>query len=174
METPLAERKALLDWNIRTRNIKLMVAKMVREYGVWFYEWAKRLGLDGIIAKDMFSFYTPGAETDKWQSILNYQTSSLCVCGYLHSPRQKALKLILGKPARFGPLALRGFVQVYDKPQIEAFLQQPITNKHPFEKRPPDAFKVAKWLLNPVKCEVDHLSLVGPYLRNIKIKAMEV
>jgi bifunctional non-homologous end joining protein LigD len=68
LELPLAERRARLEEVlVETRDVRL--SQVVEGAGTDFFEHAKRLGLEGIVAKRAASPYRPGVRSPDWRKI---------------------------------------------------------------------------------------------------------
>jgi bifunctional non-homologous end joining protein LigD len=68
LDLPLAERRArLVEVLVETRDVRL--SQVVQGRGVEFFEQAKRLGLEGIVAKRAASPYRPGVRSPDWRKV---------------------------------------------------------------------------------------------------------
>ena len=68
METPLIERKAILD-EVVIPTSTTSVIPFVHETGIEYFEQAEQSGWEGLIAKKLSSRYYPGRRTDAWLKI---------------------------------------------------------------------------------------------------------
>src|SRR5690606_17468106 len=71
----------------------------VLEHGKAFFKEAQRLGLEGIIAKKVDSYYSPKVRNSEWLKIKIEQTEEALICGFTEGKgsRTKFGSLVLGK-----------------------------------------------------------------------------
>ena len=60
------------------------------EDGAALFEAAKRMGLEGIVAKERGSFYYPGRRSSVWQKIKVRQTTACTIIGYTKGEGSRA------------------------------------------------------------------------------------
>ena len=77
----LVERKAILEKLIPENNI-LKISRSFNESGISFFETAKKLGLEGIIAKKSDSYYRPGERSDDWLKIKANKRQEMVIGGF--------------------------------------------------------------------------------------------
>ena len=93
MDEPLLRRKSLLRQTVRIQGT-LAVPDFVEREGVAFFEAARAHALEGVIAKERDSRYTPGIRSRSWLSMRVYQRSEFVIGGYTYGgaprPGQRA------------------------------------------------------------------------------------
>ena len=82
MPRPLSERRAALETLIRRRTAPLFVSRRLVRDGKAAYRDAKRLGWEGIIAKDERSPYQPGVRSPFWRKVKVRKESEFVIGGY--------------------------------------------------------------------------------------------
>ena len=98
---PLSERRELLSQiAIEGKGLRLVFG--VETNGTEFYEGAKRLGLEGVVAKRLSSRYVPGRRTPDWKKIKILNRQDCVVLGW--TPGQG------GRGASFGALLVGAYV----------------------------------------------------------------
>ena len=83
MDEPLRRRKSLLRQTVRIQGT-LAVPDFVEREGVAFFEAARAHALEGVIAKERDSRYTPGIRSRSWLSMRVYQRSEFVIGGYTY------------------------------------------------------------------------------------------
>ncbi len=96
MHLPLTDRKSFLPDVIE--NIPgVYYCEHVEEDGIQFFEEAVEQGLEGIIAKNKDSTYSPGYRTENWLKIKAVESMEALICGFTKSDKQSHFRsLILG------------------------------------------------------------------------------
>jgi bifunctional non-homologous end joining protein LigD len=79
---PLSERRAALERLIGRRTAPLFVSRRLVRDGKAAYHEAKRLGWEGIIAKDERSPYQPGVRSPLWRKVKVRKESEFVIGGY--------------------------------------------------------------------------------------------
>jgi len=79
---PLSERRAALERLIGRRTTPLFVSRRLVRDGKAAYREAKRLGWEGIIAKDERSPYQPGVRSPLWRKVKVRKESEFVIGGY--------------------------------------------------------------------------------------------
>jgi bifunctional non-homologous end joining protein LigD len=79
---PLAERRAALERLVGRRTAPLFISRRLVRDGKAAYREAKRLGWEGIIAKDERSPYQPGVRSPFWRKVKVRKESEFVVGGY--------------------------------------------------------------------------------------------
>jgi len=98
---PLSERRErLLETAVEGKGLRLVSG--VEDSGREFYEGAKRLGLEGVVAKRLASRYAPGRRTPDWKKIKILNRQDCVVLGW--TPGQG------GRGSSFGALLVGAFV----------------------------------------------------------------
>src|SRR5690606_21249211 len=81
MNVPLNERKAVLQSLVPEEGI-IRVGFGVKAKGTEFFDVAKKMGLEGIIAKRSDSLYNPGDRTKDWLKIKVQKRQEVIIAGY--------------------------------------------------------------------------------------------
>jgi len=79
---PLSERRAALERLVGRRTAPLFVSRRLVRDGKAAYREAKRLGWEGIIAKDERSRYQPGVRSPLWRKVKVRKESEFVIGGY--------------------------------------------------------------------------------------------
>jgi bifunctional non-homologous end joining protein LigD len=79
---PLSERRAALERLLGQRTAPLFVSRRLVRDGKAAYREAKRLGWEGIIAKDERSPYQPGVRSPLWRKVKVRKESEFVIGGY--------------------------------------------------------------------------------------------
>ena len=82
MSRPLAERRGALTQLIGRRTAPIFVSRRLVRDGKAAYREAKRLGWEGIIAKDERSPYEPGIRSPRWRKVKVRKESEFVIGGY--------------------------------------------------------------------------------------------
>ena len=82
VKRPLAERRAALQRLIGRRTAPLFLSRRLVRDGEAAYREAKRLGWEGIIAKDEGSAYEPGVRSPFWRKVKVRKESEFVIGGY--------------------------------------------------------------------------------------------
>ena len=77
---PLVRRRAWLDDAVK-RNTPYRVSEVMQD-GPAFFEAVRKMGLEGIVAKDPSSSYQPGKRTRSWIKVKVRQTEDCLIIGY--------------------------------------------------------------------------------------------
>jgi bifunctional non-homologous end joining protein LigD len=139
-EQPLERRKALLKANMRTRNALVQFSSHIVRDGVKSYAKARRLGLEGVIAKRRDSFYRSGRSRD-WLKIKVISSQEFVICGWTEAKgsRKHFGALLLGVFDR-GRLIYAGHVGTgFDERSLSALYQKLArleTKRSPFRTIP--------------------------------------
>jgi bifunctional non-homologous end joining protein LigD len=80
-QIPLTERKNILEKLIPDNGI-LKISRAFTDSGIDFFASAKKLGLEGIIAKKADSVYQPGDRTDLWLKIKTNHRQEMVIGGF--------------------------------------------------------------------------------------------
>ncbi|MCF0054860.1 DNA ligase D [Dyadobacter sp. CY356] len=169
MELTLKERKAILQTLIPKESI-IKSGFSMDARGTEFFEVAKTMGLEGIIAKRSDSVYFPGDRSKNWLKIKVQKRQEVVIAGYTRNEGTSKLfsALLLGayqdgKLQYVGKVGT-GFNNKQQKEMLELF--KPLTTKKsPFQQipdynkpsrfrpNPPDAS--ATWLEPKLVCEIN-------------------
>lgn len=90
----LGERKEILKKVMKNSKKTLIYSDFLKNNGKKLFDGAKKLGLEGIVAKDINSQYLGGRNTD-WQKIKCRKSQEFVVGGFLTSDKNKDLSAIL-------------------------------------------------------------------------------
>lgn len=169
MELPLIERRAILEEILPTHDDRVRLSHVFTSNGLNFFEAAKKMGLEGIMAKRQSSIYTPDKRSKDWLKIKVSQRQEVVIGGYTINEGSSKLfsSLLLGvyennKFQYVGKVGT-GFTQKLQKDLMEKF-KPLIINKSPFGYEPdinkPSRFRpnppkaIATWLKPSLVCEV--------------------
>ncbi|WP_159469802.1 DNA ligase D [Dyadobacter sp. 3J3] len=169
MELTLKERKVILQTLIPEDGI-IKSGFSMDARGTEFFEVAKSMGLEGIIAKRSDSIYRPGDRSKNWLKIKVKKRQEVVIAGYTRNEgTPKAFSALLlgvyedGKLQYVGKVGT-GFNTKQQKEMLELF-KPLITKKSPFQQipdynkpsrfrpNPPDAS--ATWLEPKLVCEIN-------------------
>lgn len=107
-DLPLTERKELLRKAVHEETAHFAVSRVIENNGIAFYELAKSLELEGIVAKRKDSRYYFDKRTKDWIKCKNLKDDDYVVCGYL--PKDNGMtSIVLGQYAD-GTLKYKGHV----------------------------------------------------------------
>ncbi len=97
MDRPLTERRKLLEQAFR-ENERLALSRYIEGEGVRFFQLAKEMNLEGIVAKKKDSRYHPDTRTKEWIKIKYMKDADFVVCGYMikENEERNAASIILG------------------------------------------------------------------------------
>src|SRR3989442_13212822 len=82
MRRPLSERRAALETLIGRRTSPVFISRRLVRDGKAAYREAKRLGWEGIIAKDERSPYQPGVRSPFWRKVKVRKESEFVIGGF--------------------------------------------------------------------------------------------
>lgn len=82
MSRPLSERRVALERLVGRRTAAIFVSRRLVRDGKAAYREAKRLGWEGIIAKDQASTYQPGVRSPFWRKVKVRKESEFVIGGY--------------------------------------------------------------------------------------------
>ena len=149
MSRPLSERRAALERLLGRRTAPLFVSRRLVRDGKAAYREAKRLGWEGIIAKDERSPYQPGVRSPFWRKVKVRKESEFVIGGYTapKGGRQHLGALLVGlydgSKLRYVGKAGTGFTQ--DTLEMLATkLERLRTERPPFDPAP--RMKDATWV----------------------------
>jgi bifunctional non-homologous end joining protein LigD len=149
MSRPLSERRAALERLIGRRTSPLFVSRRLVRDGKSAYREAKRLGWEGIIAKDERSPYQPGVRSPFWRKVKVRKESEFVIGGYTapKGGRQHLGALLVGlydgrKLCYVGKVGT-GFTEETLE-MLATKLERLRTEKSPFD--PPPRMRDATWV----------------------------
>jgi len=174
-QLPLSERRSILKKNIPENNI-IRFSENYEVSGIDFFEIAKKMGLEGIMAKKSNSIYIAGNRSRDWLKIKANKRQEMVIGGYTKNEdsSKSFSSLILGFYEN-GKLIYTGKVGTgfSDRQQIElleqfkpyiistpAFAELPDINKPSrFQHNPPNA--TAIWMKPELICEVSFTEMTS-------------
>lgn len=156
---PLVQRKELLkEALIETPHVKF--CDHVEEKGKDFYKAVQKADLEGMIAKRKSSLYNEGMRTSEWVKIKNHNIDEAVIAGYTEprGSRKYFGALILGNykegKLHYAGHTGTGFNQKSLR-EIHTLLRPLITEKMPFETKPP-VNAPPTWLKPEMVCTVKY------------------
>jgi len=189
MQIPLSERRNILKQMIPENNI-IRLSENFEASGIEFFEAAKKMGLEGIIAKKSDSKYSPGSRSREWLKVKANKRQEMIIGGYTkNDDSSKSFSSLLLGVLEKGKLIYTGKVGTgfNDKQQIEMLkLFKPyITNSPPFTElpdinkssrfRPNPPQAVAVWMKPELVCEVSYTEMTTDgIMRHPSFEAMRI
>src|SRR5438105_5638522 len=149
MRRPLSERRSALEGLIGRRTDPFFVSRRLVRDGKAAYREAKRLGWEGIIAKDEGSPYEPGTRSRYWRKVKVRKESEFVIGGFTapKGGRQHLGALLVGlydgPRLRYVGKVGTGFTQ-QTLEMLAAKLERLRTEKPPFDPAP--RMKDASWV----------------------------
>lgn len=169
MGLPLSKRQAILAAVLPTDDDRIRLSEVFASGGIDFFQAAKKMGLEGIMAKRMTSLYTPDARNREWLKIKVNLRQEVVIGGFTRNEgsSKQFSSLLLGvyENGRFEYVGKvgTGFSDKLQKEMIKEFTPL-ITKKIPFASEPdinkPSRFRpnppnaAATWLKPSLVCEV--------------------
>lgn len=189
MQLPLSERRNILK-QILPDNPVIRLSESFDVSGTEFFETAKKMGLEGIIAKKSDSMYTAGIRSKEWLKIKANKRQEMVIGGYTKNDNSsKSFSSLLLGVYEKGRLIYTGKVGTgfNDKQQIEMLKQfKPyITKASPFTELPdinkPSRFRhdpphaTAVWMKPQLVCEVSYTEMTTDgIMRHPSFEAMRI
>ena len=189
MQIPLSERRNILK-QIIPENNNIRFSENFEVSGIEFFETAKKMGLEGIMAKKSDSTYSPGNRSNEWLKIKANKRQEMVIGGYTKNDdsSKSFSSLLLGVYEKeeliYTGKAGTGFS---DRQQIEMLKQfKPyIINSPPFTKLPdinkPSRFRpnpphaMAVWMKPELVCEVSYTEMTTDgIMRHPSFEAMRI
>jgi bifunctional non-homologous end joining protein LigD len=168
MQLPLTKRREILKEIVPEEGI-IRLSENFAVSGIEFFEAAKKLGLEGIIAKEANSKYFPGVRSNEWLKIKANKRQEIVIGGYTkNDDSTKAFSSLLAGVFENGKLLYTGkvgtgFNNKQQKEMLNKFKSY-ITKNPPFTEIPdinkPSRFRPnppnakAIWLKPELVCEV--------------------
>ena len=149
MSRPLSERRAALERLVGRPTVPLFVSRRLVRDGKAAYREAKRLGWEGIIAKDERSPYQPGVRSPLWRKVKVRKESEFVIGGYTapKGGRQHLGALLVGlydgPSLRYVGKVGTGFT-ASTLAELSAKLERLRTERPPFD--PPPRIADATWV----------------------------
>jgi len=190
MGLPLVQRQAILQSILPAGDDHIRPSKSFKANGIDFFNAAKKIGLEGIIAKKADSPYSPDVRSREWLKIKVHQRQEVIITGFTRnegtSKSFSALTMgvydngILRYVGKVGT----GFNEKMQKEMMEQF-KPLITDKSPFDVEPdvdkPSRFRPKRlgakptWLKPELVCEVEYAEVTGDgVLRQPSFKGMRI
>jgi bifunctional non-homologous end joining protein LigD len=176
MELPLFERQAILKDILPADDDNIRLSKVFTSNGLEFFEAAKKMELEGIMAKKSASTYSPDSRSKNWLKIKVNQRQEVVIGGFTKNEGSSKLfsSLLLGVYQDSGLQYVgkvgTGFTQKMQKEMMEKFSPL-ITAKMPFTYEPdinkPSRFRpdppkaIATWLEPSLVCEVSFAEITA-------------
>jgi bifunctional non-homologous end joining protein LigD len=161
---PLEERRRQLE-EIVTETGQLRLTVIAEEGGKGFFDNAKRLGLEGIIAKRRGSLYQPGRRTKDWRKIKAVNQQDCLILGWTPGTRSRSSTFgaLLVGAYRDGELIWIGQVGTGFTETLLGDLLKRLTALEVPEPAVADpglrAIKGARWVRPELVCEVEYLEM---------------
>ncbi len=186
---PLTERRMILD-SIMPDHPLIRQSKAFDESGMHFFETAKKMGLEGIIAKKADSQYHPGARSPEWLKIKANKRQEMVIGGFTRNDDSSKLfsalllgvfdggKLVYtGKAGTGFNAKMQEEMMKQFKPLIiktPPFTETPDINK-PTRFRPDPPHATATWLKPQLVCEISFTEMTSDgVMRHPSFEAMRV
>lgn len=158
IDLPLLDRKSLIPELLERLHIS-RYCDHIEGMGTALFKKSMEAGMEGVMAKQKDSTYTPGARTEKWLKIKTTENIDALICGYTDSVDGATSfgSLILGlqdgKKITYIGNCGSGFK---DSDRLELFRQfQPFLRKtHPFDTKPALKGRKPNWMVPSIECEV--------------------
>jgi bifunctional non-homologous end joining protein LigD len=176
MDLTLQERIAILEESLPKENDQIRQSQVFTSTGTEFFEAAKEMGLEGIMAKKSESAYHASVRTKEWLKIKAQKKQEVIIAGFTlnHDSSKLFSSLLLGVYEK-GVLQYAGKVGTGfpNKLQVEMmktfkpyivkecpFKNEPDYNK-PSRFRPRPLHADATWLKPKLVCEINFLEITG-------------
>ena len=169
MGLPLEQRQAILKEILPTGDDHIRLSEVFTTGGLDFFAAAKKMGLEGIMAKKADSTYAADSRSKEWLKIKVNQRQEVVIGGFTRNQgsEKSFSSLLLGvyKEGKFHYVGKvgTGFTEKMQKEMMEKFLPL-VTDKIPFSAEPdvnkPSRFRpnppkaTATWLKPRLVCEV--------------------
>ncbi len=185
----LSERQKILA-SLKIGDGIVKISSVFDESGISFFEAAKNMGLEGIIAKKADSLYRPGERSGEWLKIKANQRQEMVIGGYTkNEDTGKQFSALLAGVYENGKLHYTGKIGTgfNDKTQRKMMkLFKPLVIKEPafdntpdinkpsrFRHNPPHA--VATWLKPKLVCEVSFTEMTSDgIMRHASFEGMRI
>lgn len=169
MNLPLSDRQAVLKQILPTDDDRIRLSQVFTSSGLDFFQAAKKMGLEGIMAKRASSEYSPDSRNKQWLKIKVNQRQEVVIGGFTKNEgSSKQFSSLLLGVYQNGSLQYvgkvgTGFGDKLQKEMMQQFTPL-ITDKIPFASEPdinkPSRFRpnpphaTATWLKPSLVCEV--------------------
>jgi bifunctional non-homologous end joining protein LigD len=159
---PLTRRHEWLN-DVMKKNTPYRISEWVTE-GAELFEATKKLGLEGIIAKEKSSKYYPGKRTASWLKVKVRQTTECLIIGYTEGKGERkslfgALHIAIsnGKGLNYVGKVGTGF-DVQTQRSVFSKLKKIKRIDRPIKEKPVDDIK-STWIEPKLICEVQYASI---------------
>jgi len=189
-QLPLLERREILKGIMPGNDGVIRLSETFDSGGLDFFEAAKQMDLEGIIAKKADSTYSPGLRSKQWLKIKANKRQEMVIGGYtLNDDSSKAFSSLLVGVFENGKLVYTGKVGTgFNDAQQKEMLKQfkpLVTSKPPFTETPdinkPSRFRpnppnaTAVWLKPQLVCEVSFTEMTNDgIMRHPSFEAMRI
>jgi len=189
MLIPLSERREILKQMIPENNM-IRLSENFEVSGIEFFETAKKMGLEGIIAKKSDSTYSPGIRSKEWLKIKANKRQEMVIGGYTkNDDSSKSFSSLLLGVFENGKLIYTGKAGTgfNDKQQKEMLKQfKPLIIKSPPFNELPDINKPSRfppnqphakavWMKPELVCEVSFTEMTSDgIMRHPSFEAMRI
>lgn len=157
LKNKLIKRKEILKENIEEKDHIKKCPFFSQGHSLW--EIVKKKNLEGVIAKDLESFYFPGKRKHYWLKIKNFKTIDCIIIGYSQKKRELS-SLALGLFFK-DKLKYIGKVSASFPPTFSTWLLEKLKKLHIEDVEYTDMkIKDIKWVKPFYICEVKYLELL--------------
>lgn len=169
VDSPLVERKVELQGIVR-ESLRLLLSRHVETYGRRYFEEAKRLGLEGVMAKRKQSTYQIGKRSRDWLKLKTIKTLDCVIVGYTPGEgwRSEYLGALALAAYHEGKLEFLGKVGTgFDEGLLKSLV--PMLKTHEIASKPIEAeapYEV-RWVKPELVCEVKYLGVT----HDLKLRA---
>lgn len=167
MNLPLSERQSVMEAVLPVDGDRIRISQVFSSSGIEFFEAAEKMGLEGIIAKQASSVYSPNIRTKAWLKVKVSQRQEVVIGGFTkNADTAKQFSSLLLGVYENGILQYAGKVGTgfsdKDQARMMASFQPLITGKSPFDIVP-DVNAPSRFRPNPPKAKATWLKpqLVG-------------
>jgi bifunctional non-homologous end joining protein LigD len=161
MHLPLSERRTLLE-EIIPKHPVIRLSESFETSGVEFYEAAKKMNIEGIMAKKADSDYKPGYRSREWLKIKTNKRQEVVIGGYtLNEGTSKPFSALLaGVYDKKGRLIYTGRIgtgfSIKTQKEMLRLFKPLLVKKNPFSDLP-DLDRPGRFRPNPPRAEVRFL-----------------
>jgi bifunctional non-homologous end joining protein LigD len=160
LDLPLVERRArLAEVLVETRDVRL--SQVVQGRGSDFFEQARELGLEGVVAKRAASPYRPGTRSHAWRKIKALRRQDCVIVGWTPGQGQRGptlgsllLAVSDGRRLHYAGNVGTGFTQGFLAELLPSLLEREVP-KPQFEGAP--RLRGARFVRPELVCEVEYL-----------------
>jgi bifunctional non-homologous end joining protein LigD len=160
LDLPLTERRArLVEVLVETGDVRL--SQVVQGRGTDFFEQARGLGLEGVVAKRAASPYRPGTRSHDWRKIKALRRQDCVIVGWTPGQGQRGgtlgsllLAVSDGRRLHYAGNVGTGFTQAFLADLLPALVEREVA-KPQFEGAP--RLRGARFVRPELVCEVEYL-----------------